>query len=763
MKKLIITEKPSVAMQFKNALKISCNEKQDGFIEDDNWVITWCIGHLVALVYPENYNEKYKKWSLEDLPFLPDEYQYGVISSVKNQYKTVYNLLHRTDIDVVYWAGDSGREGQVIEENIRRFGGVRQGIKELRVWIDSQTDKAILQGIKEVKPMSAYENLAASGTMRAIEDYAMGINFSRVLTLLYGTMINRAIGSEQYIPISVGRVMTCVLGMVVDKERSIRGFKETLFYKVVGEFGGVQINAEWKDSEHSIYHQSPKLYKDIGFTERKEADRLIEWLTGKPAYVEDITSATSKKNPPYLFNLAELQSYCSKKFKISPNETLAVAQSLYEKKLTTYPRTDARVLSSSIAVEIENNLKGLNKGYHLSNITSTILEEGSFRMIGKTRYTDDSKVTDHYAIIPTGDLSGYDGLNELEKKIFECIVRRFLAIFFPPAIYKTTKIDFRVEKEHFYTSAKALIELGYIYVMNGQEEEKETEENNSNDTVKDLDKIFKKGDIVALKQLFIKEGKTTPPVRYTSGSIILAMENAGQLIEDEELRSQIKSTGIGTSATRGDILYKLIKNGYIRLNEKTQVLEPQNLGEMIYEVVKCNLPELLNPKLSALWDRELEEISQGKIGFGTYKIKMDTYIRENVQRMIQTKPDVKEKISVFAIGGEISDEKKPIGTCPNCKGDILIGKFGLYCKNKCGLSLSNVYALGKLLTMEQTKSILEGKKVLLKGLVSKNKGTTYEAYVSFDGIEECVYRNKEGQMIQGKRIKFKVDFPKRKQ
>ena len=758
MKKLIITEKPSVAVQFKNALKLSCNEKQDGFIEDENWVITWCIGHLVALVYPENYDEKYKKWNLEDLPFLPDDYQYGVISSVKNQYRTVCNFLHRTDIDVVYWAGDSGREGQVIEENIRRFGGVRQGIKELRVWIDSQTDKAIIQGIKEAKPMSAYENLAASGTMRAIEDYAMGINFSRVLTLLYGNMVNRAVGSTKYIPISVGRVMTCVLGMIVDKERSIRDFKETFFYKVVGEFGGIPIHAEWKDSEHSIYHQSPKLYKGIGFIEKKEAHKLIEYLTGKSAYVEDITSTTSKKNPPYLFNLAELQSYCSKKFKISPNETLAVAQSLYEKKLTTYPRTDARVLSSAIAVEIENNLKGLDKGYALKDITSIILEEGTFRTIGKTRYTDDSKVTDHYAIIPTGDLSGYDGLNELEKSVFECIARRFLAIFFPPAVYKTTKIDFRVEKEHFYTSAKALIELGYIYVMNDQEEE-----NNSNDTVKDLDKIFKKGDIVALKQLFIKEGKTTPPARYTSGSIILAMENAGQLIEDEELRSQIKGTGIGTSATRGDILYKLINNGYICLNKKTQVLESKNLGEMIYEVVKCNLPELLNPKLSALWDKELEEISQGKIGFGTYKIKMDTYIRENVQRIIQTKSDVREKISAFAVGGEISEENKPIGTCPNCKGDILIGKFGLYCKNKCGLSLSNVYALGKLLTMEQVKSILDGKKVLLKDLVSKNKGTTYEAYVSFDGIEECVYKNKEGQMLQGKKIKFKVDFPKRKQ
>lgn len=762
MKKLIITEKPSVAVQFKNALKLSCHEKQDGFIEDENWVITWCIGHLVALVYPENYDEKYKKWNLEDLPFLPDDYQYGVISSVKNQYRTVCNFLHRADIDVVYWAGDSGREGQVIEENIRRFGGVRQGIKELRVWIDSQTDKAILQGIKEAKPMSAYENLAASGTMRAIEDYAMGINFSRVLTLLYGNMVNRAVGSTKYIPISVGRVMTCVLGMIVDKERSIRDFKETFFYKVVGEFGGIPIHAEWKDSEHSIYHQSPMLHKEIGFIEKKEAHKLIEYLTGKPAYVEDITNTTSKKNPPYLFNLAELQSYCSKKFKISPNETLAVAQSLYEKKLTTYPRTDARVLSSAIAMEIENNLKGLDKGYSLKDVTSMILEEGSFRTIGKTRYTDDSKVTDHYAIIPTGDVSGYDGLNELEKKIYECIVRRFLAIFFPSAVYKTTKIDFRMEKEHFYTSAKTLVEQGYLCVINDQEEEKENEENNSNDTVKDFDKVFKKGDIVALKQLFIKEGKTTPPVRYTSGSIILAMENAGQLIEDEELRSQIKGTGIGTSATRGDILYKLINNGYIGLNKKTQVLEPKNLGEMIYEVVKCNLSELLNPKLSALWDRELEEISQGKIGFGAYKMKMDAYIRKNVQRIIQTKPDVREKISAFAIGGEISDENKPIGTCPNCKGDILIGKFGLYCKNKCGLSLSNVYALRKLLTMEQVKSILDGKKVLLNDLVSKNKGTTYAAYVSFDGIEECSYKNKEGQRIQGKRIKFKVDFPKKK-
>jgi len=758
MKKLIITEKPSVAMQFGAALSLDCTKKHDGYIEDDNWVITWCIGHLVALAYPENYDEKYKKWNLADLPFLPDKYKYGIISSVKKQYGVVHEMLHRKDIDIVYWAGDSGREGQVIEENIRRFGGIRNGMKELRVWIDSQTDEAIKKGIKEAKPMSAYDTLAASGTMRAVEDYAMGINFSRVFTLLYGKMINNAVKSEKFIPISVGRVMTCVLGMVVDKERSIRNFKETLYYKVIGEFGGVKIKAEWKDCESSVYHGSNKLFKDSGFMEKNEADKLIQMLCDKKAYVHHMSSTTNKKNPPFLFNLAELQSFCSKQFKISPSETLAVAQNLYEKKLTTYPRTDARVLSSAIAVEIERNLKGLNNGYNLKNITSMILDEGLYRNIGKQKYTDDSKVTDHYAIIPTGDLSNYGELNELEKSVYDCIVRRFLAIFLPPAVYKNTKIDFRIENEHFHTSSKVLEKKGYLIVMNLKDEESQNDENTN---ITGLDKIFKIGDIVALKDLYTKEGKTTPPSRYTSGSIILAMENAGNLIEDEELRSQIKGTGIGTSATRGDIISKLIKNSYINLNKKTQVLAPENLGEIIYEVVKANLPEMLNPKLSAVWDKELEEISQGKIPFDVYKIKMDEYIRSNVIRIIENKPDIKENIRIFA-SGEITDQSVSVCKCPNCGSAVYEGKFGLYCEKKCGLNLSNVYALGRALSPAQVKSVLDGKKVLLKGLKSKSKGTEYDAYISFDGIEGYEYQNKEGNTVKGKKIKFGIEFPKKK-
>ena len=616
-KSLIITEKPSVAQEFARILGVS--GRNDGYIENSDYVITWCVGHLVEMVYPEVYDEKYKKWKLEDLPFLPKDYKYDVIPAVSRQYDVVHKMLHREDIDTVYWAGDAGKEGQTIEENIRMFGGVRQGMKELRVWIDSQTEEEIRRGIREAKPMSDYANLGKSGIMRTIEDYAMGINFSRAMSVKYGNLLNDAAGTRSYTAIAVGRVMTCVLGMVVIREREIRNFVETPFYRVVGSFTDANIEAEWKAVEGSKYFESPLLYKENGFKKQESAENLIAELSGKTAVVESIERGTSRKKAPLLFNLAELQAECSKRFKISPDETLQVAQDLYEKKLTTYPRTDARVLSTAVAKEIGKNVSRL-KGYEpVQGYVERIMKEGLHYNIAKTQYTDDSKITDHYAIIPTGQLTELRSLNELQRSVYDLIVRRFLSIFYPAAEYQTVKLVVAVGEEKLFAGAKALKAPGFLEIAGRkQEEEKEgsnKEDNEETDSpgLLELADQLTKGQELPVNGYSLKEGSTKPPKRYTSGSMVLAMENAGQLIEDEELRAQIKGSGIGTSATRAEIIKKLVRIGYLHLNKKSQILSPEVLGEMVYEVVNMTVPALLNPKMTASWEKGLDGITRGTV------------------------------------------------------------------------------------------------------------------------------------------------------
>ena len=743
-KSLIITEKPSVAVEFAKVLQVS--GRRDGYIENHEYVITWCVGHLVGMVYPESYDEKYKKWKLEDLPFLPKDYKYDVIENVKKQYDIVHGMLMREDIDRVYWAGDAGKEGQTIEENIRNFGGVRTGMEELRVWIDSQTEEEILRGIKEAKPMSAYANLGKSGIMRTIEDYAMGINFSRVMSVKYGQLLNDAAGTKNYTAIAVGRVMTCVLGMVVIREREIRNFKETPFYRVVGSFTNVGIEGEWKAVEGSKYFESPLLYKENGFKEEKDANALIDFCNGKEARVKALEKSISKKRAPLLFNLAELQAECAKRFKISPDETLQVAQDLYEKKLTTYPRTDARVLSSAVAKEIYKNLSKL-KGYEVvSEYVETILQKKSYAAIGKTSYVDDSKVTDHYAIIPTGQLTELHTLNSLQRSVFELICRRFLSIFYPAAEYQNVKLTIGVEKESFFASAKVLKTPGYLEVagipkkktiVSAEEIENAdgnpfTDENEGKNTdpqvLLDLAERLHVGDIISAEGYEIRYGKTSPPKRYTSGSMVLAMENAGQLIEDEELREQIKGSGIGTSATRAEIIKKLVRIGYLNLNKKTQVLTPENLGEMIFEVVSLTVPALLNPQMSASWEKGLEGITRGTVDFWEYRNKLEDFIRRETLKMIDQnlRTELANRISDFAgknargIGA-----RRKIGVkCPVCDGEIVTTPFGYGCANyksdKSGCNFNIGEIAGITPTEEQVKALLEnGHTDSIRGFKSK--------------------------------------------
>lgn len=758
-KSLIITEKPSVAVEFAKVLQVS--GRKDGYIENQDYVITWCVGHLVGLVYPESYDEKYKKWKLEDLPFLPKDYKYDVIKDVKKQYDIVHSMLMREDIDRVYWAGDAGKEGQTIEENIRNFGGVRDGMEELRVWIDSQTEEEILRGIREAKPMSAYANLGNSGIMRTIEDYAMGINFSRVMSVKYGQLLNDAAGTSSYTAIAVGRVMTCVLGMVVIREREIRNFKETPFYRVVGNFTDAGIEGEWKAVEGSKYFESPLLYKENGFKEEKDANALIDLCNGKEAKVKALEKSISKKRAPFLFNLAELQAECAKRFKISPDETLQIAQDLYEKKLTTYPRTDARVLSTAVAKEIYKNISKLKNYETVAPYVEEILKTKTYTWIGKTAYVDDSKVTDHYAIIPTGQLTELNKLDSLQRAVFELICRRFLSIFYPSAEYQNVKLTVGVEKEEFFASAKVLKVPGYLEVAGmpkkrgTSENENSSEDADSNpftegetkadpEVLLELAEQLHVGDVIPVNGYGIRYGKTSPPKRYTSGSMVLAMENAGQLIEDEELREQIKGSGIGTSATRAEIIKKLIRIGYLNLNKKTQVLTPENLGEMIFEVVNLTVPALLNPKMSASWEKGLEGITQGTVDFWDYRTKLEDYIRRETLKMIDQnlRHELADRISEFAgKNARGLGARKKIGVkCPLCDGELVTTPFGFGCtkykadKTGCNFNIGEIAGITP--TEEQVKTLFEkGSTDTIRGFKSK-AGKKFDAALKLEKSED---------------------------
>ncbi len=731
-KSLIITEKPSVAQEFARILGVS--GRNDGYIENDKYVITWCVGHLVEMVYPEEYDEKYKRWRLEDLPFLPEEYKYNVIPNVSKQYDTVHRMLFREDIETVYWAGDAGKEGQTIEENIRRFGGVRPGMKELRVWIDSQTEEEILRGIREAKPMEEYDNLAKSGIMRTIEDYAMGINFSRAMSVKYGKLLNDAAATKSYTAIAVGRVMTCVLGMVVIREREIRNFAETPFYRVVGGFlpEGAEteetVTAEWKAVNGSKYFESPLLYKENGFKKRESAENLIGELDGKQAVVKSLERGTSRKKAPLLFNLAELQAECSKRYKISPDETLQVAQDLYEKKLTTYPRTDARVLSTAVAKEIGKNLNRLKTYEPTKTYTERILKEGTYRNIARTQYTDDSKITDHYAIIPTGQLTELGSLSDLQRRVYDLVVRRFLSIFYPAAEYETIKLVVQVGAEQLFASAKVLKNPGFLEIMGrpGNDENKEEE---SAGLLK-LAGQLKTGDPLKVDGYEIKEGKTAPPKRYTSGSMVLAMENAGQLIEEEELREQIKGSGIGTSATRAEIIRKLVRIGYLNLNKKTQVLSPEAIGEMVFEVVSMTVPALLNPKMTASWEKGLDGITRGTVIMEDYRSKLEDFIRKETVSMIEhdLTGNLAARIHPFVgKGGRgLAAKKKIEAVCPVCGGEMETTPFGYGCSNYkkdgsgCKFAIGTI--AGRDLEEDEVVELLtKGHTEVLSGFISKSR------------------------------------------
>lgn len=646
-KSLYIAEKPSVAQEFARALGLQ-TARRDGYLEGEDAIVTWCVGHLVTMSYPEVYDERLKKWSLSTLPFLPKEFKYEVIPSVKKQYTIVSGLLNRPDVETIYVCTDSGREGEYIYRLVEQMAGVK-GKKRRRVWIDSQTEEEILRGIREAKELSEYDNLASAAYLRAKEDYLMGINFSRLLSLKYGDTISNYLNTR-YTVISVGRVMTCVLGMVVRREREIREFVKTPFYRVLGDFGlhGRSFEGEWRAVSGSTYCEPHKLYKENGYKKKEDAESLIHFLEEeKPvrAVLTSMERKKEKKNPPLLFNLAELQNECSRRFKLSPDETLRVVQELYEKKLVTYPRTDARVLSGAVAKEIYKNIGGLCSYGKLSEYAHEVLNGTAWKGIAKTRYVNDKQITDHYAIVPTGQgLSALRSLNPVSEQIYEVIARRFLAIFYPAAEYQKVQLVTEVRGERFFSGFKVLLNEGYLKVLpqgtadaakkKADAENEETEDVRVDAEFLELLKHLKKGDSVEVSGFHIKEGETSPPKRYNSGSMILAMENAGQLIEDEELRAQIKGSGIGTSATRAEILKKLVNNKYIALNKKTQIITPTLLGEMIFDVVRASIYGLLNPELTASWEKGLTQMAEGTITEDYYMQKLEKYITDKTQAVL---------------------------------------------------------------------------------------------------------------------------------
>lgn len=631
-KSLFITEKPSVAKEFAKILNVNGNFGA-GYVENADNVVTWCVGHLVSMSYPEAYDETLKKWSLATLPFLPQDYKYEVIPSVEKQFNIVKSQLLRDDVDTIYVCTDSGREGEYIYRLVDNMLNIQNKNKK-RVWIDSQTEEEIQRGIREAKDLSEYDSLSDSAYLRAKEDYLIGINFSRILTLLYSRAVGIFAGAERVV-IAVGRVMTCVLGMIVDREREIRNFKKKEFFKIEGQFGeNGELHGEWKVTEESKYFNSPKLYNENGFNKEEDAKQFIEELKEcKTAKVVELQRKKQKENPPLLFNLAELQNEASKRFKISPDETLEIVQSLYEKKMVTYPRTDARVLSTAIAKEIKKNIDKLTRLRNndaVRGIAQKIIDEKYNLNLIKTKYVDDSKITDHYAIIPTGEEN--NNLKGLEAQMYEVIARRFLAVFYPPAVFDKLSIVTKVENERFFSSAKVCSEMGYLEVL---KPEKSKEEGNS---LQNLN--IKKNDELMVNNYEIKRGETTPPNRYTSGSIILAMENAGKLIEDEELREQIKGSGIGTSATRAEIIKKLERIEYINCNKKTQVLTPNVKGELIYEVVKDSIPDMLNPDLTASWEKGLSMVANNEIKAEDFMVKLESYIKQKVKKGIDKRSEI---------------------------------------------------------------------------------------------------------------------------
>ena len=703
-KALYIAEKPSVAQEFAKALKIN-GQRRDGYLESQDSVVTWCVGHLVTMSYPEKYDIKYKRWSLDTLPFLPREFKYEVIPGVQKQFEIVKGLLNREDVDTIYVCTDSGREGEYIYRLVAQMAGVR-GKKEKRVWIDSQTEEEIMRGIREAKDLSAYDNLSASAYLRAKEDYLMGINFSRVLTLRYGNSVSNYLNTK-YQAISVGRVMTCVLGMVVRKEREIRAFVKTPFYRVLSSIAleGENFEGEWRAVEGSRYFQTPYLYKENGFKEKAYAEKLIqELLVSQPLQctVEKIERKKENRNPPLLFNLAELQNVCSKLFKISPDETLKIVQELYEKKLVTYPRTDARVLSTAAAKEIYKNISGLRNYEHTAEIAQHIIEQGNYKNLAKTRYVNDKQITDHYAIVPTGQgLNALRSVSLTAQRVYETIVRRFVCIFYPPAVYQKISLVTKIQNESFFSSFKVLLDEGYLKVATNsftkrkaadamssvnragvagnegsEEEDPDTGKNGGNkadDSAEDMAcdtrllaalQNLKKGDILSVDSLSIKEGETSPPKRYNSGSMILAMENAGQLIEDEELRAQIKSCGIGTSATRAEILKKLCNIKYLALNKKTQVITPTLLGEMIFDVVNCSIRQLLNPELTASWEKGLNYVAEGSITEQEYMDKLEHFVRLRTRQVEDSniQPYLRQFFDAAAVNYKDSSEKNSAKT-----------------------------------------------------------------------------------------------------
>lgn len=647
-KSLFIAEKPSVAQEFAKALKYN-TARRDGYIESDEAVVTWCVGHLVTMSYPEVYDPALKRWSLDTLPFIPTDWKYEVIEGVKKQFNIVSGLLNRPDIDTIYVCTDSGREGEYIYRLVEQEAHV-EGKNRRRVWIDSQTEEEILRGIREAKDLSEYDALADAAYLRAKEDYLMGINFSRVLTLKYGNTISGYLKQSKNTVIAVGRVMTCVQGMIVRREREIRQFVETPFYRVLTKcsLAGSGFEAEWRAVEGSVYYASPKLYKENGFNKEEDARALIELMSGQklpdgarqlvmPEPVSGVITGIEKKkenkSAPLLFNLAELQNECSRLFKISPDETLRITQELYEKKLVTYPRTDARVLSTAVAKEIHKNIGGLKNFQPAAGFAAEILENGSYKGIAKTKYTNDKQITDHYAIIPTGQTGAVKGLSAMAAKVYEAIVKRFLAIFYPPAVYQKVALVIKKDTESLFSSFKVLVSEGYLKVAGtGTSSAKTSKNDDETEDVKcdagmlEMLQKLKKGDIIPISEFFVKEGKTSPPKRYNSGSIILAMENAGQLIEDEELRAQIKGSGIGTSATRAEILKKLIDKGYIKLNNKTQIITPTLLGEMIYDVVAASIKYLLDPTLTASWEKGLTGVADATISCDEYLEKLEGFV-----------------------------------------------------------------------------------------------------------------------------------------
>lgn len=695
---LVIAEKPSVAKSIADVL--GALDRQEGYFEGSGYLVSWCVGHLIELAEPENYGEQWKKWTYESLPVNPDHWQYEIKEDTKEQYDVLYGLLHDSRVDEVVCATDAGREGELIFRLVYNMASCKKPMK--RLWISSMEESAIREGFENLKPGSDYDYLYHSALCRQEADWLVGINGTRLFTVLYGGKV-----------LKVGRVQTPTLAMLVERESKIMNFKKEQYFMAHILCGGVDAATERIDS-------------------KTETEQIAGACRNGQALVTSVEKEEKTVSPPKLYDLTTLQRDANRLFGFTAKQTLEYTQSLYEKKLCTYPRTDSQYLSDDMEQTAGNVIEAI--------FSSILFEENRMFNPDIPRVLNSKKVTDHHAIIPTMEIAKADlaALPETERKILSLVANRLLCATGEKHLYETVKAELSCGGYTFATSGKSVLKNGWKDFEDAFKRSFKTTEDKEQEDKK-LPELSK-GQTFDGVQTKISEHYTTPPKHFTEDSLLSAMERAG----NEDMSDDVERKGLGTPATRADIIEKLVKDGFVK-REKKQMI-PTEDGMKLITV----LPDVVkSPKLTADWENALTLVAKGEMEREDFMADIETMVSD----LIHTYHEVSdEQKKMFA------QEQKVLGKCPNCGGEVVKGKYGAFCKNKCGMNVS--WIMGVALSDEQVESLLAGKKTLLKGLTSK-AGKKYDAYIIPSGTEEYHY-TKDGEEKSGVQFKFVMGFPNKK-